>query len=57
MAVLLALALPLADSAEEGKNVITGMLLTGLVFISVIALGETLHHLRKRRKTRRRPVY
>ena len=57
MAALLAFALPLADSAEEGKNVIIGMLLTGLVFISVIALGETLHYLRHRRKARRRPVY
>ena len=30
----------LADAAEEGKNVITGMLIVGLIFIAVIALGE-----------------
>ena len=31
----------LADAAEEGKNVILGMLVIGLVFLAVIALGET----------------
>ena len=46
----------LADAAEEGRNVITGMLLVGFVFIAVIALGETAHYLRKRRKARRRPA-
>ena len=30
----------LANAAEEGKNVITGMLVVGLIFIAVIALGE-----------------
>jgi hypothetical protein len=46
----LALSLPLgADAAEEGKKVIIGMLLTGLVFIGVIALGETSRWLRHRR--------
>jgi hypothetical protein len=33
------------------------MFLVGLVFISVIALGETTHYLRRRRKARRRPGY
>jgi hypothetical protein len=37
------------DAATEGKKVITGMLITGLIFISVIALGQTLHWLRHRR--------
>ena len=37
---LLALALPLADAAEEGRKIIIAMLLVGLVFISVIALGQ-----------------
>ena len=32
----------LADAATEGKNVITGMLIVGLIFLAVIALGETL---------------
>jgi hypothetical protein len=38
------------DAATEGKKVITGMLITGLVFISVIALGQTVHWLRHRRR-------
>ena len=40
----------LADAAEEGKNVILGMLVTGLVFAAVIAIGETSRALRHRRK-------
>ena len=44
-------SLPLAqDAAEEGKKVITAMLIVGLVFISVIALGQ----LSRWRKHRRR---
>jgi hypothetical protein len=46
---VLALLLPLADAATEGKKVIFGMLLTGLVFIAVIALGETSQYLKRRR--------
>jgi hypothetical protein len=38
------------DAATEGKKVITGMLIVGLVFIAVIALGETTHWLRHRRR-------
>jgi len=37
------------DAATEGKKVITGMLVVGLIFISVIAIGQTLHWLRQRR--------
>jgi hypothetical protein len=40
----------LADTAEEGKNVILGMLVTGLIFVAVIAIGETSRMLRHRRK-------
>ncbi len=40
--------LAVEDAATEGKKVITGMLITGLIFVSVIALGETLHWLRHR---------
>jgi len=47
---MLSLALPLADAAEEGKNIITGMLIVGLVFVGVIALGQTVHWLRHRRR-------
>ena len=46
---LLAALLPLADAATEGKKVILGMLLTGLVFIAVIAIGETSRWLKRRR--------
>jgi hypothetical protein len=46
---VLAAFLPLADAASEGKKVILGMLITGLVFVGVIALGETSRWLRRRR--------
>ncbi len=39
-----------ADAAEEGRNVILSMLVVGLIFISVIALGETSKWLRRRRR-------
>jgi hypothetical protein len=48
MDVLVAL-MPLADAASEGKKVILGMLITGLIFVAVIALGETSRWLRRRR--------
>jgi hypothetical protein len=38
------------DAATEGKKVITGMLITGLVFVAVIAIGQTLHWVRHRRR-------
>ena len=41
------------DAAVEGKKVITGMLIVGLVFIAVIALGETTKALNHRRRARR----
>jgi hypothetical protein len=47
---LLALALPLGDAASEGKKVIISMLVVGLIFVGVIALGETSHWLRHRRR-------
>ena len=53
----LLLLLPLAeDAATEGKKVISAMLIVGLVFVGVIAIGETTHWLRARRKARRRPT-
>ena len=39
----------LADAAREGRDVITGMLIVGLIFISVIAIGQTLEWIRHRR--------
>jgi hypothetical protein len=38
------------DAATEGKKVITGMLIVGLIFIAVIAIGQTSHWLRHRRR-------
>jgi hypothetical protein len=50
---LLLRALPLAATAEEeGKRVITAMLIVGLIFVSVIALGELTHWLRQNRRRR-----
>lgn len=43
----------LADAAEEGRNVILSMLVVGLVFLAVIALGELSHHAALRRKQRK----
>jgi hypothetical protein len=42
----------LANAAEEGRNVITSMLVVGLIFVAVIALGETSRTLRHRRRDR-----
>jgi hypothetical protein len=38
-----------ADAATEGKKVLLGMLIVGLIFISVIALGQLSRWLRHRR--------
>jgi hypothetical protein len=38
-----------ATAAEEGKKVIEAMLVVGLVFVGVIALGQLGHWLRHRR--------
>jgi hypothetical protein len=38
-----------ATAAEEGKKVIIAMLITGLIFLAVIALGELTHWLGSRR--------
>jgi hypothetical protein len=46
-----------ADVAEEGKHIIIGMLLTGLVFVAVILIGQLLRHLGTRRRRQRRRAY
>jgi len=59
VASMLALALPLADAASEGLDVIRGMLIVGLIFVAVIGLGQLVEwsaH-RRRAKKRRRPSY
>ena len=42
--------LAVEDAATEGKKVVTAMLIVGLIFVGVIALGETTHWLRHRRR-------
>ena len=39
-----------ADAAEEGRTVILGMLVVGLIFIAVIALGELSRWARHKRR-------
>jgi hypothetical protein len=47
--------LPLAaNAAEEGKKVIFGMLIVGLIFLLVIAVGELVERAGHRRAERRR---
>jgi hypothetical protein len=50
VAALLPLFAEQIDAAEEGKRNITGMLIVGLIFIGVIALGETSKWLRHRKR-------
>ena len=45
----IALWLVLADASSEGKKVIGAMLIVGLIFVTVIALGETSRWIRHRR--------
>jgi hypothetical protein len=46
-----------ATAAETGKSVVLSMLVVGLVFVAVIALGELTHHAAARRKAaKRRPL-
>lgn len=45
------------DAAQEGRKVVTGMLIVGLIFISVIALGQLAKWASHRRKARRPQPY
>jgi hypothetical protein len=45
------------DAAEEGKKVIIGMAITGLIFIAVIALGQLSKWAAHRRQSRRVRAY
>ena len=45
------------SAAEEGKKVITAMLVVGLIFLAVIAIGQTSKWLGHRREARRPRVY
>jgi len=52
---MLASLLFLADAASQGRKVILSMLVVGLVFVLVIAIGELTHYLAVKRKARRPP--
>lgn len=52
-----ALALLAQDIAEEGRNIIIVMLLTGLIFLAVIALGQLARWLGQRRRAKRPRPY
>ena len=41
-----------ADAAEEGRKVVLSMLVVGLIFVAVIAIGELTHLLAVKRKER-----
>ena len=45
------------DAAEEGRKVILGMLVVGLIFIAVIALGQLSKWASHRRAARRPRAY
>jgi hypothetical protein len=46
-----------ADAASEGRSVVLSMLVVGLIFVGVIALGELNSYVgRKRRAARRRTL-
>ena len=46
MAHVLALALVLADAAEEGRKVIIGMLIVGCLLAAPAVIGETYRYFR-----------
>jgi hypothetical protein len=50
MALFVTIPLAVQDAATEGKKVIVSMLVTGLVFVAVIALGQLTHWARHRRR-------
>jgi thiol:disulfide interchange protein len=45
------------DAAKEGKKVVTAMLIVGLIFIAVIALGQLSKWAAHRRHARRPQSY
>jgi hypothetical protein len=47
---MLAALWPLADAAEEGKDVVLSMLVVGLVFVGFVVLADLLHYATARRR-------
>jgi hypothetical protein len=52
MADLVAVALPLADAASEGRKIIVAMLITGLILVALPVLGELYMYFRYHRRGR-----
>jgi len=45
-----------ADAASEGRSVVLSMLVVGLIFVGVIALGMLTTYLGHKRRAARRPT-
>ena len=45
------------DAASDGTHIILGMLIVGLVFVAVVAIGELVKAAGHRRKARRPGSY
>lgn len=45
------------DNVSDGKHVILAMLIVGLVFVGVIAIGELAHKANERRRARKQNLY
>jgi hypothetical protein len=43
-----------SDPVSDGKHILTGMLITGLIFLAVIGIGELSRWAGHRRQARRR---
>ena len=50
---MLDLVFKIIPADEEGKRIVIAMLIVGLVFIAVIAVGQTLRWLEHRRRDRK----
>ena len=42
------------DAAEEGRNIVTAMLIVGLIFAGIVVVGEFVHWYRHDRPYRQR---
>jgi hypothetical protein len=49
---MLAMGLVLADAAEEGRKIVVGMLVVGLILVALPVLGETYNYFRYHRRGR-----
>jgi hypothetical protein len=53
MATLLVPLAKVEDAATQGKQIITAMLIVGLIFVGVIAVGQTLRYFEHKRAARK----